>query len=170
MPQPVRANRIHALKDELDKKDGQLVEVRGALMRILLLQNQNDDLAYQVQQHRNALEQAHDQNRQVITLFLNRHGYNDGKTVGAEFSQDELERAYCCAPQLTTVDDDAPGQRFRLDLSLPVRELKRPAPPADKPADTPAPSGTAEGSDQGSAPDDPAAPATKPDGSEPLPS
>jgi hypothetical protein len=138
MSSVVRPNRFKELRAEMEKKDAQLVEVRGALMRILTLQNQNDDLVYKAQQFEDALKKSHDQNRQVIAAFLMRVA-PDGAPY--EFSQSELEEAYRNAPRLATVEDDLPGQRFRLDLAIPQRDLTAGTP------DTQAEAGTEEQAD-----------------------
>lgn len=87
-----------------------------------------------------------------------------------EFSAAELEDAYRNVPRVKSVDEDQPGQRFVLDLTIPQRDLPpeppKPQPAQDTPADIPATAETAEAPAPDSSPDAAAQDAS----SEPLPS
>jgi hypothetical protein len=160
----VRANRFEKLKAEADKAKADLVEVRGALLRILQTSSERDQARHEQELAEDALRASRDHIRVLIADRIIKHGPFEISDAG----QDE---AYRHADQVQIAPDpESKVTRFSLLEGVALRELPaRPVavpPPADTPGTLDA-SGTVEGTGPGPSPDEAPVPA---ESTEPLPS
>jgi hypothetical protein len=147
MPFP-RDGRINRLKAEADKAKSDLVEVRGALLRLLTVLNEKDEAQRMERLAEAELGRSRDHFRIAIADRILRGG-------GAfAISDDEQTDAYRHADQVQILPDpEAKTTRFSLLEGVALRELPKPplaAVPPPAPADTPLDNGSAEGTDAAS--------------------
>lgn len=149
----VRPGRIEKLREELAKEKNEKLEIRAALMQMILKDTKIAEVEAENARIRDIAQTNADKNRQIIAAWLHR----DGDGGGAEILLTEAQQHEAYRHALRVVigdvknDDGTVTAKFSFDPALEPRELpQKPLAAAPPPPDTP---DTAEPSETATSPE-----------------